>query len=376
MFKNPKIKSRMSLLFAAIAAPPILVGLFLYHPIFGGKAKGDRLERMLASPNYQEGAFANKSYTPTFTEGSSVSKVMFNFFFNKGKNNTPPTTIPNIKTDLFNLPDGDVLVWFGHSSYFLKTDGIRILVDPVFSGNASPIPGSTKAFEGANEYGVDDIPEIDYLFISHDHYDHLDYPTIQKLRSKVKKVICGLGVGAHFERWGYAKAIITEMDWNEQIEPELGMKVYGLPARHFSGRTFKRNTTLWLSFLLETPTKKIYLGGDSGYDTHFKEIGDLHGPIDFAILENGQYNEAWKAIHFLPGENLQAAKDLQAKRLMPVHSAKFSLALHDWDEPLEEMVRLNEKFQIPLATPKIGELVNLNDPNQTFGEWWREMARR
>jgi len=369
-----KVNTRMSLLFAAIAAPPLLVGLSLYLPVFGVKAKGERLERMQASPNYQNGAFQNKTYTPTFTEGHSMSKVMFNFIFKKGENTKPSLPIPSVKTDLINLPTGDWLVWFGHSSYFFQTDGVRFLVDPVFSENASPIPGSTKAFEGSNEYVVSDLPDIDYLIISHDHYDHLDYETVKELKGKVKKVICGLGVGAHIEKWGYDKASIIEMDWDSQIEPKLGIKIYGLTSRHFSGRTLKRNSTLWMSFLLETASKKIYIGGDSGYDSHFKEIGDQHGPIDFAILENGQYNEAWKAIHFLPGENLQAAKDLKAERIMPVHSGKFSLAMHDWDEPLSEMVRLNQKFGLSLATPKIGELVNLNDKEQIFSEWWRDVS--
>lgn len=167
-------------------------------------------------------------------------------------------------------------------------------------------------------------------------------------------MICGLGVGAHFERWGYRPNDILELDWDTDVEPQKGVKVYGLTARHYSGRTFASGQTLWFSFLLQTPNRKIYIGGDSGFDKHFKEIGALHGPIDLAILENGQYNEAWKAIHFLPGENLQAAIDLKAKRLMPVHSGKFDIALHDWDEPLKEIVRLNQKIGLPLVTPKIG----------------------
>jgi L-ascorbate metabolism protein UlaG (beta-lactamase superfamily) len=245
----------------------------------------------------------------------------------------------------------------------------------VFSGNASAIPGSTKSFKGTDVYTVDDLPEIDYMLISHDHYDHLDYETIRKLKGKVKKVICGLGVGTHLERWGFRADDIIEMDWDTDIEPQKGVKVYGLTARHFSGRTFKRDQTLWMSYLLQTPTRKIYIGGDSGYGEHFKEIGELYGPIDLAIIENGQYNRAWKAIHCLPGENLQAALDLKAKRLMPVHSSKFDIALHDWDEPLKEMVKRNQKVGLPLVTPKIGETVNVNDSAQVFTEWWKNVDK-
>jgi L-ascorbate metabolism protein UlaG (beta-lactamase superfamily) len=299
--------------------------------------------------------------------------VLFDFLFSKGPRTSPKGAIPAVHTDLKNLPEGDWLVWFGHSSYFIQTNKLKVLVDPVFSGNASPIPGSTKAFKGADVYTADDMPGIDYLFISHDHYDHLDYDTIKKLNAKVKRVICGLGVGAHLEHWGYAPEKIIEMDWDTDIELQKGVRIYGLTARHFSGRSFKRDQTLWMSYLLQTPTRKIYIGGDSGYDAYFKEIGKLHGPIDLAILENGQYNEAWKAIHFLPGENLQAAIDLNAKRLMPIHSFKFDLALHDWDEPMKEMVRHNQKTGLLLVTPRIGEPVNLNDSAQVFTAWWTDV---
>jgi L-ascorbate metabolism protein UlaG (beta-lactamase superfamily) len=376
MKKALKLLTRiMIVLISIVVVLVIIVTLYMQHPKFGAKPEGKRLERMQASANYKDGSFVNRSYTPQLTEGYSMSKIMFEFLFNKGPRTKPSGTIPSVRTNLKNLPQGDWLVWFGHSSYFIETNGIKILVDPVFSGNASPVPGSTKSFKGADVYTVDDLPAVDYLFISHDHYDHLDYETILKLKGKVRKVICGLGVGAHLERWGYQPENIIEMDWDSDIVLQEGIRIYGLKARHFSGRTLKRDQTLWMSFLLQTPALKIYIGGDSGYDNHFQEIGALHGPVDLAILENGQYNVAWKAIHFLPGENLQAAIDLKAKRLMPVHSSKFDLALHDWDEPLKEMVRLNQKTGLPLVTPKIGELVNLKDTSQVFTEWWKEVDK-
>eukprot|EP01030_Chromulinospumella_sphaerica_P010752 gene10752-biopygen9367 len=168
--------------------------------------------------------------------------------------------------------------------------GVRILVDPVFSGNASPVSFTTKSFAGADAYGVADMPQIDYLFLSHDHYDHLDYKTVKALKPKVKRVITGLGVGSHLEHWGYNPAIITERDWDATVDIEPGFTVTYAPARHFSGRGLKRNGTLWTSFVLQTPLRKIYLGGDSGYDSHFARIGSQHGPFDLAILEDGQYN--------------------------------------------------------------------------------------
>jgi len=163
-----------------------------------------------------------------------------------------------------------------------------------------------------------------------------------------------------------------EKDWDETLEFD-GMKIHTTKARHFSGRALSRNNTLWLSYVVETPKRKIYVGGDSGYDSHLAEIGTIHGPIDLAILDNGQYNVAWKEIHFKPEEVVNAAIDLQAKRLMPVHSGKFSLAMHPWDEPLKEVSKFSSQHNIPLVTPIIGEKVRLDDENQIFKQWWNEV---
>ena len=343
------------------------------HAKFGAKPTGNRLALLQKSPNYKDGKFVNFHFTPQITEGYTTLGVAYNHFFKNTERRKPADSIPSLKTDLLSLPiDQDILVWFGHSSYFIQVDGKRILVDPVLSGHASPIRGTLKSFKGTDRYTVDDLPDIDYLFISHDHYDHVDYETVIQLRPKVRKVICGLGVGAHFEHWGYDVENIIEKDWNEQIELGNGFTVFTAPARHFSGRGFTRNNTLWQSYILQTPSMKIYLGGDSGYDTHFADIGHQYGPFDLAILENGQYNMAWHNIHMLPDEVLQAAKDLKAKRLFPVHSSKFALASHSWDEPLVKLSELNRNAEHPvlLITPMIGELVFLKDDAQVFKQWW------
>ena len=348
--------------------------LYLQQAKFGKKPSGKRLERLKQSKNFVDGAFQNLSNTPALTEGYNYAKVASELMFNKKERRTPKQAIPNVKTNLINLPKHEnVLVWFGHSSYFLQIEGISILVDPVFSGNASPIPGSVKSFKGADAYQVSDLPEIDLLLISHDHYDHLDYETIRQIKPKIKSIICGLGVGEHFEHWGYDAKIIHEKDWNEKVEINHKLIIYTAPARHFSGRSFKRNNTLWLSFILKTPTLNLYLGGDSGYDSHFAEIGEEFGPFDLAILENGQYDEKWKYIHMQPAEVLQASKDLGAKRLFPVHSSKFKLANHAWDEPLSKISQLNQNKETELVTPKIGELVNLSNPKQVFTAWWESI---
>lgn len=338
---------------------------------FGKAPSGARLERIKQSANFKNGKFQNQRHTPALTEGYGYAGVMYEFFFKKRPGRIPANLIPSTKTDLLHLSlSEDVLVWFGHSSYFIQINGKRILVDPVFSGNASPIPGSNKAFKGTDRYTVDELPPIDYLFLSHDHYDHVDHQTLLLLKNKTKRIFCGLGVGAHLEHWGFDMNHVEEKDWNEETLLDFGMKMYTKPTRHFSGRGFTRNNTLWLSFLIETPSMKIYIGGDSGYDTHFKEIGNKHGPIDLAILENGQYDIKWKYIHLLPHEVLLAAQDLKAKRLFPVHSSKFAMANHAWDEPLIKLTELNQKVHMPLVTPIIGELVYLNDTSQQFKHWW------
>lgn len=349
----------------------MVIGLFgfMQQSKFGKLPKGEQLERIKQSPNYRDGAFQNLEETPMLTEGVSYISVLKDFV--TSKNTRPPTPLPSTKTDLLNLDrNKDVLVWFGHSSYFMQIDGKRILVDPVLSGSASPVSFTTKAFEGTNRYTPDDIPETDYLFISHDHWDHLDYQAVKELKPKIKNVICGLGNGAHFEHWGYERNSIIEKDWDEEIQLDSGFTVYTTTARHFSGRGFKRNQSLWMSFVLQTPSTKIFIGGDSGYGKHFAEIGNKYGPFDLAILENGQYDKSWKYLHTMPHQTLQASKDLKANRLFPVHSGKFALANHAWDTPLKEITEANKVVNMPLVTPILGEEVDLKNTTYEFSIWW------
>ena len=348
----------------------VVVYMFMQQDKFGKRPAGERLELIKQSPNYKNNAFQNLSHTPSLTEGVSMTSVLKEFLFNKNELKKPSQDIPTVKTDLLNLdPAENVVVWFGHSSYFIQIDGKKILVDPVLSGSVSPISFTNKAFEGTDVYTTDDFPEIDYLFISHDHWDHLDYKTIMKLKSKIKTIICGLGTGAHLEYWGFDTNLIIEKDWNETITLKDGFVVNTVPARHFSGRSFIRNKALWMSFVLQTPTSKLFIGGDSGYDTHFETIGKQFGPFDLVFLENGQYDKSWKYIHMAPNEVLQAAVDLKAKALFPVHSSKFVLANHNWNEPLSRISELAETSEISLMTPLIGEKAIIKS-EKVFPKWW------
>jgi L-ascorbate metabolism protein UlaG (beta-lactamase superfamily) len=360
------------ILFLVIIAVLILtVYVFMQQLKFGRIPSGERLERIKTSPQYSNGKFQNQSHTPDLTEGASFFSVLKEFLFDKKTRRTPAKLLPSAKTNLLQLrKEEDVWVWMGHSSYFMQVDGKTILVDPVLSGAASPLSFTTKSFPGSDIYTTDDIPEIDLLFISHDHWDHLDHSTIKKLQPKIKTIITGLGTGAHFERWGFKKEMVIEKDWNESITLADGFSVTVTPARHFSGRGFTRNKALWVSFVLQTPTKKIYIGGDSGYDSHFTTIGNTYGPFDLAILECGQYDKSWKYIHMTPEEVVEAAQELKAKKLLAVHWGKFALGNHPWDEPAIRVHKAAKEKNMSLITPMIGERVNIDDSGQGFSPWW------
>ena len=362
----------MIIALSLIVGLSLIVYLYTLQPKFGKLPSGDRATRIAMSPNFREGKFQNLHPTPDLTDDASYYKVMKEFFFDKDARNVPAHPLPSRKTDLHNLsPSENVVVWFGHSSFYLQIDGKKILVDPVLSGSASPLAFTTQSFPGTDIYTVDEIPAVDYLLISHDHWDHLDYNTIQHLREKVKMVITGLGTGEHFEYWGYERSMIVEKDWNEKVVLPDNLSITAVPARHFSGRGFSRNRSLWLSFVVRTANHNIFVGGDSGYDDHFKKIGDEYGPFDLALLECGQYNKYWKYIHMMPHETAQAAVDLKAKRLMPIHWSKFSLALHAWDEPILKVVEAAHKLGVPVVHPMIGETVYL-DSRDDFSKWWDE----
>jgi L-ascorbate metabolism protein UlaG (beta-lactamase superfamily) len=343
-------------------------------PVFGKAPDKSDLEKFSKLANFKNGVFQNLHKTEMMVDRKAMPKVMLKFFFGKKTDIKPKHPIPSMKPDLKHLPiHDDILIWFGHSSYFMQLNGKRFLIDPVFSNYASPVPNINKSFPGTNLYSAEEIPKIDFLLITHDHYDHLDYKTVKALKEKTNMVICGLGVGSHLRRWGYQPTKIVEKNWNETFQFDDQLSIHTAPARHFSGRSNKRNNTLWLSFIVQTPKFKIFFGGDGGYDTHFKEIGDRFDGVDFAVLENGQYNLAWRNIHSLPDEVLQEAKDLNAKRVLPGHSCKYALSIHPWDEPLNQITELNKNNKIPLVTPLIGELVYLRNDQQVFKEWWKEV---
>ena len=350
-------------------------GIFYYinRPEFGKYPQGDRLKKILSSPHYFTDHF--ECLTPVQVMNEDIKDkenlvvAWAKFVFSDKSYLLPPGKVPTAKTNLKEIPaNWDCAVWMGHSTIYLQLAGKKILIDPVFSSYASPVFFVNRAFEGSNIYTADDFPELDILAITHDHWDHLDYPSVMALKSKVKKIICPLGVGEHFEHWNFDTENIIEEDWDSAID--FGdLKIFLMTAQHFSGRFLKKNPTEWCSYVFVTKDKKIFCSGDGGYSEHFKMIGEKFGEFDFAFLENGQYNIAWHAIHCLPEETAQAAVDIHAKKVVPIHGGKFALARHAWNENYIDLQKFSRDKNYQLLTPRIGELIQFDGENN-FTDWF------
>ena len=334
----------------------------LSHPAFGVWRHVSK-ERIQASPNYRDGMFRNQELTPQFTgDTTSTRGTLWRFLTNKDTLRVPNEPIPAVKTDLKSLPtDSDWLVWFGHSSYLFCLNGKRYLVDPVLKPEW-PATLMMKAFAGTDIYRPEDLPSIDVLIITHEHWDHMEYATLRNIRDRVKSVICPLGIADYLRYWGYKDEQITEMDWYEVVESQkskVESRITCLPSRHFSNRLLgKRNQTLWASFMVEAGGRKVYIGGDGGYDKRFAQIHERFGSVDLALLENGQYNANWKYIHTTPEDLEKVILDLQAKQVFTVHRNKFALSVHPWSEPDRVARDIANKHKINLLDAPIGTVVN------------------
>lgn len=341
------------IILAVVAMITIATALVLRHPAFGRKVSKERKARIDASSNYRDGMFQNEEPTPQFTGNTNSLKAMWMMLTRRDSNRVPVEPLPVVKTDLMNLPiEHDWFVWFGHSSYLFQLGGKRFLVDPLLKMEY-PASLILKPFKGTDIYSPDDMPEIDYLIITHEHWDHLDYATLRDLRQKIAHVICPLGVGEYLEYWGYDKSIMSELDWYEKKD-----EITCLPSRHFSNRLLRgRNQTLWAAFMVEVGDRKVYIGGDGGYDHRFKRVSEQFGKIDLAIMENGQYNPNWAYIHMLPQDLERAILDLQAEHVFTVHHDKFALSMHAWFEPDSVAHSIAERHPISILDKPIGSVV-------------------
>lgn len=331
----------------------------------GKDPAGEELAGLDTLSNYKNGAFENLAEL-------ADSTIKHNLMFHKRpKTIRPSKPLPWVKTDLKSLTaTAPTVVWFGHSSLLIKTGQGNILIDPIFSNHAGPVPGVMTAFAGTTNYHAEDMPPIDVLLISHDHYDHLDYRTILKLKSRIKLAIVPMGVGSDLVYWGFDRKKIIELNWNRSTTLPSGLKITATPAQHKSNRSYsKENKTLWASYVIQTGPYRIFYSGDSGYGPHFKQIGQQYGPFDLALMECGQYSPNWPWTHLWLGQTAQAAVDVQARLLQPVHWAKFVEADHPWNEPIKKLVPAAEKANIPLNVPRIGESYTLGDPPKQK-VWW------
>ncbi len=345
------------------------VALFLRHPQFGQLPRGTRLRRIQDSPNFVRGAFRNLESTSVMAADTHWFELLRYALFAPTTRTRPKTTIPSNAVSLHHLDRSrDLAVWFGHSSYFLQISGLRVLVDPIFNGTVSPLGFTNKSFAGSDIVGVNDIPDLDVLVLTHDHWDHLEYSTVKSLIPRCKRVVTSLGVGQHLERWGCPPEKLIELDWWESVTLGEGLRFTAVPGRHFSGRLLRRAQTLWSGFVVQSETRRILIGGDGGYGAHFATIGEKFGPFDLAFLECGQYDNHWRSIHMLPEQSVQAAIDLKAKVFMPVHWSKFVLAKHAWDDPIRRVVNAAKERGQTLVHPRIGEVLDFD--NLVSEQWW------
>ncbi len=346
------------------------MGMFIFikaAPQFGAAAEGARLDRMKTSPQYSDGTFVNSIHTSMDMSADSIVSTLKEFFSAKNTRPDQPLTtdFSDKKTPLDSLMH---VTWFGHSAVLLEIEGKRILLDPMFGPAASPVPFFAKRFAYREPIDLAQLVNIDAVVISHDHYDHLDYGSIQELNPNVGHFYVPLGVGAHLERWGVDPAKITELDWWESASAG-DLTFTATPQRHFSGRGLtNRNSTLWASWVVKGQAHSVYFSGDGGYGTHFREIGQRLGPFDLAMIECGQYNVKWKDIHLMPEETMQAFLDLKGKVLIPIHWGAFNLAVHPWTESVERLNRANTTGAF-IATPIIGTRypIGTRQPTQN---WW------
>lgn len=343
---------------------------------FGKDPESKHLEKISNSPQFDKKRDSFVNRRPDILEKMREDQSMFTltlaFLFGGEKHRSPSKKLPEMKPDLEEFLKKSTqikFIWFGHSTFLINFDGTIILFDPVFSGAASPVSFAVKRFQPP-VLKLEELPEIHYIVISHDHYDHLDMETIQFFKSKKTKFITPLGVISHLREWGIEEERLTELDWWESLNIE-NLEFILTPAQHFSGRKgAKQMKTLWGSWIVRNKTQSMYFSGDSGFDTHFKTIGDKYGPFDLTFIENGQYDLKWKEVHVLPEETAQAFIDLKGKRLVPVHWGMFDLALHSWYDPIEKLEKEAAKKNINLLTPKFGQLVKLEEET-IFEKWWK-----
>ncbi|MFE9691780.1 MBL fold metallo-hydrolase [Micromonospora sp. NPDC005806] len=341
----------------------------------GGRLTGARAERAARSPRFRDGTFHNPSSTRTMVAdpGRNLLKELV---FGKQKRR-PDSPVPLLRPTDDPTPTDTgqelAVVWYGHASALLEIEGHRVLLDPVWSDRCSPsaLVGPRRIHQPPVR--LEELPRLDAILISHDHYDHLDMATVCALLAQQSApFLVPLGVGAHLERWGVPEERIVELDWSESHRVG-GLTLTATAAQHFSGRGLRRDGTLWSSWVVAGARRKVFYTGDSGYFDGYAEIGAAHGPFDVTLMQIGAYDRAWPSIHMFPEEAVAAHLDLRGGLFIPVHWATFNLALHDWSEPVDRLWAEAKARDVRLAVPRPGERVVVDEPPAVDG-WWQAIA--
>ena len=340
---------------------------------FGGKITSELKAQYAQSKNWKNGEFQNLEKTEMVTNPFQIGRIIYKQLTQSVVKEPaePLPVLPFDKTSFLAPSEKTKFIWYGHSAVLMRMNGKTLLVDPMLGPDTTPIaPIPTKRFSKNTLQLIDEFPEIDLLLLTHDHYDHLDFDSIQKLKPKTKKYFVALGVKRHLVRWGVSPDLITEFDWWENQVFE-NINITFTPTRHFSGRGLTdRVKSLWGGWVFKTEKENIWFSGDGGYGEHFKEVGKRLGPFDFGLMECGQYNEEWRSIHLFPDEAVQAALDAGVKKAMPVHWAGFSLSFqHSWFEPGDDFVKFAKEKNLDFVLPTIG--MQLNIDSDVKEEWWK-----
>jgi len=362
----------------------ILIIVFLIGMLFAQSCSSaeygtedSNMKKVENSKNYKDGKFLNYRNNPDdMMNIMKIAPIAWDFLV-KDNDRKPDVSLPVQKVDFNKVINAKVdelkVTWIGHSSQIINIDGKIILTDPVFD-DRTVFLGPSR-YNGKVPFNIDELPEMDLVLISHNHYDHLNSMSIQKIHPKVKQFIVPLMVGAELEKLGVPSGKIIELDWWEEVNPFDNFLIVFTPAQHFSGRgIFDKDKTLWGSFVVQSPNHKIYFSGDSGYFEGFKEIGDKYGPFDYTFIECGAYNEKWHFVHMYPEETVQAHLDLRGIILQPIHWGTFDLALHAWYDPIIRVAKAADELGVKLSTPIVGE-TNTIDENLKTKRWWENFVK-
>ncbi|GLZ32735.1 Zn-dependent hydrolase [Lentzea sp. NBRC 105346] len=327
--------------------------------------------KMSRSPQFRDGTFHNPAPTRVMPDGDAAKVTARDFLFG-GQKRKPSAPVPLVGPAA-PVSSGLHITWYGHASALIEIDGAAVLLDPVWSDRCSPSAHVGPRRLHPVPHRLEDLPSLSAVVISHDHYDHLDMETVKWLRDNSSAVfVVPLGIGVHLTRWQVPLERIVELDWNETFAVD-GFSLTCTAAQHFSGRAFKRNQTLWASWVIVREGRRVFYSGDTGYFSGYSEIGATYGPFDAVLMQIGAYNESWPDIHMTPEEGLDAFGDLGGGLLIPVHWATFNLALHDWTEPVDRVWREAKARDVSLAVPRPGERINVDDPPEVAG-WWQALA--